>query len=266
MNSLLRWMLLSLLPLSGLYAVEGQEVYETKCASCHALYHPLSTLEKNFMEEGNRLLNLKAPTMNQIVYRLKTRIGDPNGDEDIHLMEIESFLADYFENPDKEKSVCLPEVIQFFETMPPVTLDEEAFSAIVSFLYDYDPKAYQTAELVYLPYDSAKKKALKEGKIRVYFFTAAHCRYCKKMEREVLQDAEVIEALKEGFTVTRVDLDRAKNLTGFDVTMTPTFIFVSPSGETIYKVPGSWNKEDFLVILKEAKEKYAASPAKGAIK
>ena len=256
-------MLAILLLFTTVYGMEGKEVYEKKCASCHALYHPVSELEKNFMEEENKLLNLKAPTINQVVYRLKRRIGDPNGDKEMHKMEIESFLADYFENPNKEKSICLEAVIKHFDTMPKIELSEEERAAILEFLYTYDPKQFQSKKLEYVDYESALKKAVTEQKLVMLFFTAKHCRYCKKMQREVLSDDEVVSALDEGFITVKLDLDSVKNQTKFKVSITPTFIFLSPENEAIYTVPGSWNKEDFLVILKEAKEKSEAHRKKG---
>ncbi|UFH59656.1 thioredoxin family protein [Sulfurovum mangrovi] len=251
---------------SWIYAVEGKHVYEQKCASCHALYIPMSTLEKNFMEMDNRLLQLKAPTMNQIVYRLKSRIGDPSGDEDMHRMEIESFLAEYFNTPDREKSVCLPDILTYFETMPSMKgqLSEEEFEAIVSFLYDYDPKAYQEKVLHYDAFEEASIKALAEDKMIMIFYTAAHCRYCKKMEREVLSDSDVIAALEKEFVSVKIDVEREKNPLDFTPTMTPTFLFLSPEQKQLYRVPGSWVKEDFLEILREAKEKYSQTLKKGA--
>ncbi|UFH60802.1 thioredoxin domain-containing protein [Sulfurovum mangrovi] len=46
--------------------------------------------------------------------------------------------------------------------------------------------------------------------------------------------------------------------------MTPTFLFLSPEQKQLYRVPGSWVKEDFLEILREAKEKYSQTLKKGA--
>lgn len=249
-----------------LYGSEGVSVYEKKCASCHELYIPMSTLEKNFMEMDNRLLHLKAPTINQIVYRLKTRIGDPNGDKEIHRMEIESFLEEYFETPDREKSVCLPEILEYFETMPSMKgqLNEEEFEAIVSFLYDYDPKAYQEKVLTYTPFEEASIKALAEDKLIMLFYTAEHCRYCKKMEREVMSDSDVITALEKEFVSVKIDIEKEKNPIDFTPTMTPTFLFLSQHQKQVYRVPGSWVKEDFLEILREAKEKYNQTLNKGA--
>ncbi|MDM5272729.1 thioredoxin family protein [Sulfurovum sp. zt1-1] len=251
---------------SLMYGVEGKSVYDRKCASCHELYIPFSTLEKNFNEFDNKMLHLKAPTINQIVYRLKARIGDPSGDEDMHRMEIESFLEDYLNNPDKDKSVCLPEILKYFETMPSMKgqLNEEEFESIVSFLYDYDPKNYQSTFLKYYTFEEASIEALAQNKLIMIFYTAEHCRYCKKMEREVLSDSDVIAALQKEFVSVKIDVDKDKNPIDFNPTMTPTFLFLSPTQEQVYRVPGSWIKEDYLEILREAKEKYNQYQKKGA--
>ena len=98
---------------SSMHASEGKTVYQKKCASCHEAYIPMPKLMENFVEQKNKLLNLKAPTLNQLSYRLKQQIGDPKGDEEIHRMEVSAFIADYLNNPDKEKSVCLRDVIQY---------------------------------------------------------------------------------------------------------------------------------------------------------
>jgi cytochrome c5 len=63
-----------------LAANEGEKVYQNKCVSCHEVYIPMTKLMENFVEKENKLLNLKAPTLNQLSYRLKQQIGDPKGD------------------------------------------------------------------------------------------------------------------------------------------------------------------------------------------
>lgn len=247
----------------GAFAVEGKEVYDKKCASCHELFIPVSKLEKNFMQMNNKLLHLKAPTINQVVFRLKSRIGDPKGDEDMHRMEIESFLADYFESPDKQKSVCLEQVIKHFDTMPKMELDDEEFVAIVSFLYEYDPKSFQEEEIRYQRFNDALKASKDTGKMMMIFYTAAHCNYCKKMERQVMSDSDVVAVVNSGFIPVKVDTDYEKSPIDFTPSMSPTFIFLDEAQKIVYKVPGSWPKEDFLEILKEAKEKLVLSK-KGA--
>ncbi len=107
------WALLAPLVLLG----EGSALFEKHCASCHVRHVDFTMLAKNFMESNNTLLNLKAPTLNQIRFRVMSRVGDPEGDAEFHRIEVTGFISDYVLNPDRDKSVCMPEVMQFFETM-----------------------------------------------------------------------------------------------------------------------------------------------------
>jgi len=232
----------------------GEEVYKNKCASCHQLYISPSKLIDNFMEHNNTILNLSAPTINQIVFRLKNRIGDPKGDEDIHRMEIDSFVADYLMNPDKSKSVCLPKVLKHFETMPSmkgkVTVDE--IEAVSSFLYDYNPDDYIEKKLEFLGYKNALKIAQESHKIILIKLTRENCHFCKKMDREVFLDEEIIEAISKNFTVVEIDIGKDELPLNLKKGMTPTFIFINENEKIMAKIPGAWTKKDFLEILKEA--------------
>jgi len=87
------------------------------------------------------------------------------------------------------------------------------------------------------------------------FFTAKHCSFCKKMERNVLSDAEVIAQLDKDVVVVKVDTTIQKSPIAFSPSMSPTFVFLNPQGKELYRVPGAWEKGDFLQILKEAKAK-----------
>ncbi len=58
----MRIALAMLLYVYALYAMEGKEVYEKKCASCHPGYIPMSKLKENFQDYNNTLLKLTAPT------------------------------------------------------------------------------------------------------------------------------------------------------------------------------------------------------------
>jgi len=43
---------------------------------------------------------------------------------------------------------------------------------------------------------------------------------------------------------------------GLKAPLTPTFIFVDANGKVLLNMPGAWEKEDFLLLLKEAKERH----------
>lgn len=169
-----------------LFAVEGKEVFDRNCKCCHVPYIPMQKLQENFIQNDNKLLNLKAPALNQVTFRLKTRIGDPKGDEDIHRMEIAAFVSDYISKPDKQKSICLTGVIKYFETMPVIKLNNEEQEAISEFLYDYDKNDYIEKTIKYIkPKDTKELKdafeiAKKDAKIVMIKFTSEYCYYCKK--------------------------------------------------------------------------------------
>ena len=114
----------------------GERVWDNKCSKCHEKSMKISLLMKNFIEEDNKLLNLKAPTGNEISYRLKSQLGSRD-DIEFHLIEITDFVKDYLYYPDKAKTVCLEGVIKHFDTMPSMRgkVTEEEIEDVTHFLY-----------------------------------------------------------------------------------------------------------------------------------
>jgi len=245
--------LLSVLCISVLFSAEGRSVYEQKCASCHEAYIPMLKLSENFLEKNNELLKLKAPTLNQLSFRLKHQIGDPKGDNDIHRMEVEAFISDYLMNPDKEKTLCLKEVIKHFDTMPSMQgkITEDEIAAVSEYIYDFDTKAVSERIVKYEAFDKALEKARAEDKIVMIKATAKHCHYCVKMDREVMVDNSVKAALHKDFIPVEVDISSKRLPLGLSTDMTPTFFFIYKDAKVMKVIPGAWNVEDFLEILKE---------------
>ena len=252
----MRYYLTSLLLFSSLLTAEitGKNVYQKKCKSCHKLYIAPTQLIENFMEKNNTMLKLTAPSINQIVFRLKNRIGDPKGDEDIHRMEVDSFIADYLMNPNKSKSICLPKVLKHFKTMPSlkgkISVDE--IEAVSGFFYDYNPDDYVENKVPAIAYEKALKVAKDEDKIIMIKLSRENCYFCIKMEREVFSDEETITAINKDFTVVKIDIGKEELPLNLKKGMTPTFIFVNKNEKIMGKIPGAWTKKDFLEILKEA--------------
>lgn len=114
----------------------GEKVFDTKCMQCHEKSMDIQLLMRNFIEEENKLLNLKAPTGNEISFRLKQQIGH-RSDMEFHLIQTEEFLKDYLYYPDKAKTICLEGVIRHFDTMPSQKgkVSEEEISQVNHFLY-----------------------------------------------------------------------------------------------------------------------------------
>ena len=250
-------LLLGVLGLQPLSADRGEEVYQRVCSKCHELYIPEEKLIQNFMESNNTLLKLKAPPLSMISSRMKAKIGDPDAEEDIHRMEVSAFIADYIIYPDKQKSVLHPKVGKSFGTMPSLKgkLSTEDIEAISNFVYDIDKKIKQEKKVDYLSFKKALKRAKEEGKIILVKATAPHCRYCVKMEK-VCHMNEIKKLLNRHFVVVPVDLSEETLPLGLHVSMTPTFFFIFVDKKSdkvkIKRIPGAWNREDFIDILKES--------------
>ena len=114
----------------------GEKVFENKCSQCHIKFENMDILMKNFVEEDNKLLNLKGPAGNQISFRLKQQIGSAE-DIEFHIMETSDFVKDYLINPDKNKTICLQGVVRHFDTMPSMKgkISEEEMEEVAFFLY-----------------------------------------------------------------------------------------------------------------------------------
>lgn len=134
------WGLIGLISFTFIWANEGEEIYKNKCASCHNGFVSVETLKKNFSKQNNTLLRLKAPTLNQLTFRLKEQIGDPRGDKEIHFMEISAFISEYVITPNRQKSICLPEILKFFDTMPSMEgqITEYELNKVSAYLYTYE--------------------------------------------------------------------------------------------------------------------------------
>lgn len=116
--------------------ISGEKIFDNKCNQCHEKSMPIPLLMKNFIEENNKTLKLKAPTGNEISFRLKQQIGSDD-DMEFHLMQTNDFLVDYLFNPDLSKTICLEGIIRHFEVMPSMKgkITEEEIEEVNHFLY-----------------------------------------------------------------------------------------------------------------------------------
>ena len=239
----------------SLFANEGKELFTQKCVSCHTPFIPMSKLKENFLDENNTLLKLKAPTLNQLSYRLKKRIGDPKGDNELHRMEVIAFMSDYVFHPDKDKSVCLEDVLRHFETMPSQKgkVTEEELEEIGTYLYDFDNEVVKKRSVKYEGFDKALQRAKKENKIIMIKAMTKSCHFCRKMDREVMIEKEVVSAIEKDFIPVSIDISEHQLPLGIQTELTPSFIFVDKNAKVLQNVPGAWGKEDFLALLRKVK-------------
>lgn len=238
---------------SILLHADGETIYKNKCASCHKSYITMGELKENFVEYNNTKLKLKAPTFNQLSFRLKQKIGDPRGDKEIHMMEVTSFIQDYIINPSEEKSLCMKDVLEAFDTMPSLKglISEDESEEVSEYLYHFDKKSLAKNAPKYLLFEKAIQKAKDENKIVMLKIMSEHCYYCKKMDREVLSEKEVLDMLSKLFVSVEIDVFKYQMPLGLSYSVTPTYIFLDSDAKVLKKVSGSWDKSDFLEILKK---------------
>ncbi len=242
----------------SLFARTGEDVYEEICAKCHIAYIAEDKVEQNFSEYNNTMLKLKAPPVSQIALAMKQKLRNPDLNEKINRLEVSAFIADYIIYPDRKKSILDPKVSKHFPTMPSLKgkISTEDIEIISNFAYDFDPKAYAKKSVANLPFEKVLQKAQREDKIILIEAVAPHCRYCKKMQEGTLVEPSIVAALKKDFITLIVDVSKDELPLDLSVHMTPSFFFIFPKQGSdkvkIKRIPGAWNKEDFLDILNES--------------
>ena len=100
-----------------------------------------------------------------------------------------------------------------------------------------------------MTYSKAVEMAQNSNKMIMIKLTADHCKYCIKMDKEVMVDKDVKKILSQNFITVNLNVDKEKIPLGIKRTITPTFIFVDKNQKIVSKIPGSWNKKDFIDLL-----------------
>ena len=241
---------------------DGELIFKNKCSSCHGIFIDFNTLKENFFEKNNKLLNLKAPTVNMLAYAIMDspkRVGDPN-DEDMRQIEIENYLKSYLEKPDKFNSICDEHILQFYDTKKAILdLSNEDYTNLALFFMEYKENLNEKEKEVSNFASSADEKAIlekakKENKKIIVYATSKSCFFCKRMDRDVLNLEEVKKQMAKNYIFIKNDMD--ESLLPFDLQkvykkITPSFFILSKEGVFEKQYPGSWTKSDFLEILKE---------------
>ncbi|CAA6813491.1 MAG: Unknown protein [uncultured Sulfurovum sp.] len=100
-----------------------------------------------------------------------------------------------------------------------------------------------------MTYEQALVLSKEHNKSIMLKLTAENCKYCIKMDKEVLANPEVEQFLFKHFISVTINVDREVVPLGIEHNITPTFIFVNKDEEILSKLPGSWNKKDFMDLL-----------------
>jgi len=237
-----------------LFAKSGEEIFKEKCSKCHQTYIPQPELIKNY-EDDNEELNLTAPTLVELSYWLRDRVGDRKADKESQIMEIEEFLYNYLNSPDRNKSIIPEDILALYKTMPKVEISEEEAEELAIYLFDIGREIIKKHTMkIYPTYEEALKVAKKENKIVMVEGFITYCRGCIKMDREVFIDKRVKDALEKDFVVTKVNVLSQKLPLGLKSLGTPSFYFITNDGKRVIDaISGTGTVEEFLGLLEDIK-------------
>ena len=240
---------------SLLFAVSGEKVFKEKCASCHNGYIPQRKLNSNYQHQ-NKELELKAPTLTELSFRLRDQVGDRTSDAEGQIFEIEEFLSNFLKNPKQNKTILPKNVREIFPQMPKVVLTEGEEEALAKFMYAYAEKCMREQGVKRYPYDQALTLAHKEGKIILIEGFLPYCRGCIWMDRNVMVEPEVKAALNKDFVLVKMNLLTEKLPLGIKRLGTPSFYFIDPEGKKVIDMfEGTGTVEEFLSLLEEIKKR-----------
>jgi len=226
-----------------------KEIFKIQCGSCHLGYIPQSKLIKNY-ENNNSDLNLTAPTLTELSFRLREKIGDRRADKESQVLEIEDFLLDYVNHPDKKKSILRERVLKHFKTMPKQKLSEDDAELLSEYMFDFSEKMIVEHSVKRYGYDEALVKAKKENKIVLVEGYITSCRGCIKMDREVFVEDEVKQALNKDFVLVKQNVLAKKLPLGLESVGTPAFYFITNDGKHLIDgLQGTGDIEEFLDML-----------------
>jgi thioredoxin-related protein len=107
--------------------------------------------------------------------------------------------------------------------------------------------------LEFYTYAKALQIQKKTDKVIMIDIMRTGCHFCKKMNKNVLQEKSMSDYIEKNFIPVRLNLDHDKLLDGMHVDFTPTFYFIDKRGKILKILSGSWTSEDFKFILKKLK-------------
>jgi len=100
-----------------------------------------------------------------------------------------------------------------------------------------------------MSYREAVRLSKQNNKPIMLKLIAENCKYCVQMDKEVLQNREVKSFLSKNFITVTVNVDKEPIPLGIKRTVTPTFVFINHNEKIVSKLPGAWDKKDFMDLL-----------------
>ncbi|MFH1454424.1 MAG: thioredoxin family protein [Armatimonadota bacterium] len=104
----------------------------------------------------------------------------------------------------------------------------------------------------YYSFSDAQKEAQKTGKPMLVDVYTDWCGYCKKLDKDVFTDTDVIN-LSKSFVCVKVDGDKYRSVVQkYGVRGYPTTLFLKPNGSVIKKAVGYMGADEYLKDMKNA--------------
>lgn len=246
--------------------IDGKKVFDAKCIACHKEYIPINLVKENFFAKSNKLLNLKAPSVNMIVWAMNNgpkKIIDEN-ELDFQEIQIENFLKSYLEIPDRFNSICDDNIIDYYDNKVSMKgqLSDNDYANLAKYFLEYKNNIKEDEILKDTKYSQKEQsnileEANKKSKKIIVYATSSSCYFCKKMDKEVFANDVVKKILEEDYIFLEIDMDKFS--LPFDLQkdykrITPSFFIVNSDKNLITQYPGAWIKKDFIDILKEHKK------------
>jgi len=128
-----RFIILALLGSLEANALNGEKIFDAKCASCH-----VKLISKE--ETLKRIKQMKAPPMIEVSHQLKSNIKIAEDiDNEIHRAVVVAFIKDYVINPHLDKSMCNGGALDRFGLMPSQKgkISDEELDTVAQWVYDY---------------------------------------------------------------------------------------------------------------------------------
>ena len=115
--------------------------------------------------------------------------------------------------------------------------------------------AYASDNIKWYSYEEGKVLAKVEKKKVFLHFYADWCVFCRKMNKETFQDANVVSNLNDTFISIRVDTDSERDIAmKYGVTGLPANWFLTEMGQPIVSIPGYIAPDALLSLLEEVNE------------
>lgn len=112
-------------------------------------------------------------------------------------------------------------------------------------------------------FESASRLSVETGKPLLIHFYADYCPPCRRMEREVLHDAELNSKLSDLVVSVKVNTAQRPDLARkFSVDRIPHDRIISPDGKELKRTGGFIDKWSYLANVQDAVTRYAATQPK----